>query len=168
MMSRSMSCVPMMYGCTEHKRSITHFFCVKNIFFNLCQEVRREEREERSVFKKDFACIDKNGKTCMMHMRDEVLVEVFMQSRNISAAQARTFKKFLFDSSVGLMSKVGVALAIGYLVVPVDLLPEVLLGPIGLLDDLGFGAVAAWYLRCAYKKYMKDAPALPLPDRPQR
>ena len=40
------------------------------------------------------------------------------------------------DSRVPIGSKVLAGLAVAYVVSPIDLMPELLLGPIGLLDDL--------------------------------
>lgn len=47
----------------------------------------------------------------------------------------RLFARLMFDERVSLATKGDVLLAIAYLIVPIDLLPESILGPIGYLDD---------------------------------
>lgn len=47
----------------------------------------------------------------------------------------RLFVRLIFDSRVSTATKKGVLLALAYLVAPIDLLPEQLLGPIGYLED---------------------------------
>ena len=44
--------------------------------------------------------------------------------------------RLLRDQRVSLGDKAVALLGLGYVLSPIDLLPEVLLGPIGLLDDL--------------------------------
>jgi uncharacterized membrane protein YkvA (DUF1232 family) len=44
--------------------------------------------------------------------------------------------RLLRDSRVSLGDKAVALLGLGYVLSPIDLLPEILLGPIGLLDDL--------------------------------
>jgi uncharacterized membrane protein YkvA (DUF1232 family) len=62
---------------------------------------------------------------------------------------------FLKSPATDWKAKVGVALAVGYLVFPIDLLPDVV--PfVGWLDDLGFGALAAWYLMRATQKHFSE------------
>lgn len=50
--------------------------------------------------------------------------------------------KLMADSRVPTNSKVILAAAIAYVVSPVDFIPEVLLGPIGYLDDIAIVAFA--------------------------
>jgi len=44
--------------------------------------------------------------------------------------------RLLGDDRVGLGAKAFALLGVGYILSPIDLLPEVILGPIGLVDDL--------------------------------
>jgi uncharacterized membrane protein YkvA (DUF1232 family) len=44
--------------------------------------------------------------------------------------------RLMRDPRVPLGAKLSAALGIGYLLSPIDLLPEILLGPLGVLDDL--------------------------------
>ncbi|MBN2496172.1 MAG: DUF1232 domain-containing protein [Deltaproteobacteria bacterium] len=48
----------------------------------------------------------------------------------------RLFVRLLFDRRVSLAVKKGVGLALLYLVVPIDLLPEGLIGPVGYTEDV--------------------------------
>lgn len=63
--------------------------------------------------------------------------------------------KFFLDKNADWKPKLGVGLAVLYLIWPVDLLPD--LAPfIGWLDDIGFGAVAAGYLAYAVNRYISN------------
>ena len=48
--------------------------------------------------------------------------------------------KLTVDPEVAMMDKAKLAAAIAYFVSPVDLLPEAILGPVGLLDDIALAA----------------------------
>lgn len=49
---------------------------------------------------------------------------------------AVTFK-LLFDRRVSIWSKLAVLASVGYIISPLDFIPEGLLGPLGLTDDVG-------------------------------
>jgi uncharacterized membrane protein YkvA (DUF1232 family) len=60
---------------------------------------------------------------------------------------------FLSDREADWKPKVGVILAVLYLLWPVDLLPD--FAPfIGWLDDIGFVGLASWYLIHATNRYL--------------
>jgi len=63
--------------------------------------------------------------------------------------------KFFLDKNADWKPKLGVGLAVLYLIWPIDLLPD-LVPFFGWLDDIGFGAVAAGYLAYAVKTYISD------------
>jgi uncharacterized membrane protein YkvA (DUF1232 family) len=50
--------------------------------------------------------------------------------------------RLMRDRRVPVAAKLSAALGIGYLLSPIDLLPEILLGPLGVLDDLVVVAAA--------------------------
>ena len=52
--------------------------------------------------------------------------------------------RLLADSRVPAADKARLAIAAAYLASPIDLLPEILFGPVGVLDDV---AIVAWALR---------------------
>jgi len=58
------------------------------------------------------------------------------------------FVRLLADRRVPVRSKMKVAAALGYFLSPLDLVPELVLGPVGYLDDL---AIAAWVLDDLFK-----------------
>ncbi len=60
---------------------------------------------------------------------------------------------FILDKNTNWKPKVGVILAILYLIWPIDLIPDLM--PIfGWLDDIGFTALAVWYLLTSVNKYL--------------
>lgn len=61
--------------------------------------------------------------------------------------------KYFRDGQVSLAKK-GLALfAVAYGVMPIDLMPELVLGPIGLLDDVGIIAAVTAYIWRDVKKH---------------
>ncbi len=64
--------------------------------------------------------------------------------------------KFFLDKNADWKPKLGVGLAVLYLIWPVDLFPD--FAPfLGWLDDIGFGAVAAGYLAYAVNRYIQSS-----------
>lgn len=62
---------------------------------------------------------------------------------------------FLKDSKADWKPKLLVVLAIGYLLWPIDVLPDMI--PIlGWLDDFGAGTLAMWYLSRSAKRYLTE------------
>lgn len=62
---------------------------------------------------------------------------------------------FLVNKNTDWKPKVLLALAVVYLIWPVDLAPD-LIPFLGWLDDLGFGSLALWYLSRTAGKYLKN------------
>jgi uncharacterized membrane protein YkvA (DUF1232 family) len=50
--------------------------------------------------------------------------------------------KLSLDRRIGVKEKAILGIAIAYFISPVDLLPEIILGPVGLIDDLAIAAFA--------------------------
>lgn len=50
--------------------------------------------------------------------------------------------KLVTDKRVPLKQKAKLAAALGYFLSPIEILPEIILGPIGLIDDIAFAAFA--------------------------
>jgi uncharacterized membrane protein YkvA (DUF1232 family) len=70
----------------------------------------------------------------------------------------RAFGRYFKDPDASLFGKLFVALAVAYVVMPLDLIPDV--APvIGWLDDLGIATMAAFYLSHVLHRY-KQSPAL--------
>jgi uncharacterized membrane protein YkvA (DUF1232 family) len=55
-----------------------------------------------------------------------------------------------------MKKKLAVILVVLYVIMPLDLLPEWILGPLGFLDDLGLVAWAFWYLRRPKEREQKQ------------
>ncbi|MBD3281389.1 DUF1232 domain-containing protein [Candidatus Uhrbacteria bacterium] len=63
--------------------------------------------------------------------------------------------KFFLDKNADWKPKLGVALAVLYLIWPADLIPD--LAPLlGWLDDIGITAMAAGYLAYAVNRYISS------------
>ncbi len=62
---------------------------------------------------------------------------------------------FLVNKKTDWKPKALVALAVLYLIWPVDLAPD-LIPFLGWLDDLGFGSLALWYLSRTAGKYIEE------------
>lgn len=69
----------------------------------------------------------------------------------------RLVGRLLGDRRVPAWPKVLVLAAVAYLLVPVDLMPEVVLGPLGVADDIGVIVLALRHL-------LSSAPALVLAE----
>jgi len=52
-------------------------------------------------------------------------------------SRLKSFPQYMRDPSVSALKKWGVVLLIAWILSPVDLIPELFTGPLGLLDDLG-------------------------------
>ncbi len=63
---------------------------------------------------------------------------------------------FLIDKRTNWKPKALLALAVVYLLWPVDLVPD-LIPFLGWLDDLGAGALALWYLSRTAQRYVSDS-----------
>jgi Uncharacterized conserved protein len=61
--------------------------------------------------------------------------------------------KLAMDKEVPAADKAKIAAAIGYFILPIDLLPEALLGPLGFADDV---VVAAWVLNDTVNRIDQD------------
>lgn len=63
---------------------------------------------------------------------------------------------FLTDKRTDWKPKALLALAVAYLLWPIDLMPD-FIPVVGWFDDLGLGTVALWYLSHVAKNYLPEA-----------
>ncbi len=72
-------------------------------------------------------------------------------------------RQYFRDGQVSLARKSLAAFAVAYAVMPIDLLPELVLGPVGLLDDVGvLAAVTAFIWRDVKRHAARLAAATPV------
>lgn len=92
-------------------------------------------------------------------------LRVRSRGASLLSLRPRAVWKFLNDSKAPLGPKVALVAAIAYLVMPIDLIPEVPLLFAGLLDDLGIMSLAlAWLAQQVAKyEYEEELRALPAP-----
>ncbi len=61
--------------------------------------------------------------------------------------------KLTTDKSIDVIERTGLVTATAYFILPLDILPEALLGPAGYIDDV---ALAAWVINSLLNKYDKE------------
>lgn len=68
------------------------------------------------------------------------------KARSLLSLRPKTVWKFLNDSKAPLWPKLALVAAVAYLILPVDVIPELPLLFVGLLDDLGVMGIAITWL----------------------
>lgn len=68
------------------------------------------------------------------------------KARSLLSLRPKTVWKFLNDSKAPLWPKLALVGAVAYLILPVDIIPELPLLFVGLLDDLGVMGIAITWL----------------------
>lgn len=86
------------------------------------------------------------------------------KARSLLSLRPKTVWKFLNDSKAPLAPKLALVAAVAYLILPVDLIPEVPLLFVGLIDDLGLMGIAITWLaqQVAAYDYEEENRALPV------
>ena len=60
--------------------------------------------------------------------------------------------RFLTSKETSIWPKIGLILAVTYLLFPVDLIPDAI-PVLGVMDDIGIGTLALWWLSSATRQF---------------